>query len=59
MFTKQEADKTDEYNFLRERAAQLLDEGKAKQAMEMLNVINEEQIRLLKPLLVETYSAVP
>lgn len=59
MHTETTTDKTDEYDFLRLRAAQLLDEGMAEEARIMLAVIDEEQLRLLKPLLQETFRAVP
>ncbi|NLV58216.1 MAG: hypothetical protein GXY67_05555 [Clostridiales bacterium] len=59
MFTKRTTETTDEFHFLRERAAELLDEGKVEQAMEMLQVIDKEQLRLLKPLLKEAYRAAP
>lgn len=39
--------KTDEFEFLRRRAAQLLDEGYEKQAFRLLNIIDKEQLRLL------------
>lgn len=37
---------TDEFEFLRRRAAQLLDEGYEKQAFRLLNIIDKEQLRL-------------
>ncbi|MEA5012946.1 MAG: hypothetical protein VB099_00155 [Candidatus Limiplasma sp.] len=59
MDTQVTTDKTDEYDFLRLRAAQLWDEGMVDEARAMLAVIDEDQIRLLKPLLQETFRAVP
>lgn len=38
---------TDEFEFLRRRAAQLLDDGYEKQAFRLLNIIDKEQLRLL------------
>ena len=59
MHTEITTDKTDQYDFLRLRAAQLLDEGMAEEAMKILAVIDEEQVLLLKPLLQKTFRAVP
>ena len=59
MYTQTTTDKTDEYEFLRLRVAQLLDEGMMEEALRMLSIIDEEQVRLLKPLLQETFRAVP
>lgn len=59
MYIQTMTDKTDEYEFLRLRATQLLDEGLMEEALRLLSIIDEEQVRLLKPLLQETFRAVP
>ncbi len=59
MYIQTMTDKTDEYEFLRLRATQLLDEGLMEEALGLLSIIDEEQVRLLKPLLQETFRAVP
>ena len=59
MYIQTMTDKTDEYEFLRLRVAQLLDEGLMEEALRLLSIIDEEQVRLLKPLLQETFRAVP
>ena len=42
------AEKRDEWIFLRLRAAQLFEEGKAKAALKLVKRLNQEQIRLLE-----------
>ncbi len=59
MYTKRISENTDEYDFLRRRAAALLDDGFDEQALNMLSVINQAQVFLIKPLLEDEIHAVP